>query len=222
MASQPSPVDMMFFLPEAAPQDRSPHRSSCGWDECFLLPKKIFIIKMHYIPYGGKVSMKKTRAVICLTVAIVLALYPTATAIVEHIKAETVEKGKTPSQPPALQSSRSEEMPGNISTEYITEQFDQTPSATGQLVPGQSSWPVGDGQEQIGGDYQAGYAAGYQEGYAKGWKDGVQATVQKLLNYINSLQDTDMVLGQPDDKGIIHPGGPTIEEGPKIKQAIDM
>lgn len=113
-------------------------------------------------------------------------------------------------------------MPGNISTEYITEQFDQTPSATGQLVPGQSSWPVGDGQEQIGGDYQAGYAAGYQEGYAKGWQDGVQATVQKLLNYINSLQDTDMVLGQPDDKGIIHPGGPTIEEGPKIKQAIDM
>ena len=62
--------------------------------------------------------MKKTRAVICLTVAIVLVLYPTATAIVEHIKAETVEKGKTPSQPPALQSSRSEEMPGNISTEY--------------------------------------------------------------------------------------------------------
>ena len=71
--------------------------------------------------------MKKTRAVICLTVAIVLALYPTATAIVEHIKAETVEKGKTPSHPPVLQSSRSEEMPGNISTEYITEQFDQTP-----------------------------------------------------------------------------------------------
>lgn len=166
--------------------------------------------------------MKKTWAVIYLTVAIVLVLNPTATAIVEHIKQETVERGKLPSQPPALQSSRNEEMPGNISTEYIIEQFDQTRSAARQLVPGKASWPGGDGQEQMGEDYQAGYDAGYQEGYAKGWWEGVQATVQILLNYVNSLQDKNMISSEFDNKGIIHPGGPTIEEGLKIKQFIDV
>ena len=165
--------------------------------------------------------MKKTWVVIYFAVAIILVLFPTATAIVEHIKQETVEKGTLPSQPPALQSSGSEEMPGNLSTEYLIEQYDQTRSAARQLVPGQASWPGGNGQEQIRGDYQAGYDAGYQEGYAKGWQDGVQATVQILLNYVNSLQDTDMVLSEFDNYRIIHPGGPTIEEGPKIKQFID-
>ena len=166
--------------------------------------------------------MKKTWAAIYLTVAIFLVLYPTATAIVEHIKQETVEKGNPPSQPPVLQSSISEDMPGNISEERIIAQFGQAQSEATQFVPGQASWPGGNGQEQIGGDYQAGYAAGYQEGYTKGWREGVQATIQKLLNYINSLQDTDMVLSEPDNNGIIHPGGPTMEEGPKIKQALDM
>lgn len=166
--------------------------------------------------------MKKTWVVIYFAVAIILVLFPTATAIVEHIKQETVEKGTLPSQPPALQRSGSEEMPGNLSTEYLIEQYDQTRSAARQLVPGQASWPGGNGQEQIGGDYQAGYDAGYQEGYAKGWQDGVQATVQILLNYVNSLQDTDMVLSELDSNGIVHPGGPTIEEGPKIKQPLYM
>jgi len=113
-------------------------------------------------------------------------------------------------------------MPGNISEEHIIAQFGQAQSAATQFIPGQASWPGGNGHEQIGGDYQAGYAAGYQEGYAKGWREGVQATIQKLLNYINSLQDTDMALSVFDNNGIIYPGGPTIEEGPKIKQAVDM
>lgn len=166
--------------------------------------------------------MNKTRAVICLTMAIVLVFCPTATAIVEHIKQETVERGTLPSKPPALENSGSEEMPGNISEEHIIAQFGQAQSAATQFVPGQASWPGGNGHGQIGGEYQAGYAAGYQEGYAKGWREGVQATIQKLLNYINSLQDTDMALSEFDNNGIIYPGGPTIEEGPKIKQALDM
>lgn len=176
---------------------------------------------MRYILGGGNDFMKTTKAAIFLVVAIALLLFPTSTAIVEHIKQETVERIKAPSKPPVLQSSLSEDMPDNISTESSMDQSDQTQFIPIQFVPVQTSLPGRTGQEQIGGDYQAGYAAGYQSGYSEGWWDGVQATVQILFNYINSLQDTNMVMSEFENNGIIHPGGPTIQEGPKIKQAID-
>jgi hypothetical protein len=42
-----------------------------------------------------------------------------------------------------------------------------------------------------------------------------------LLEYISSLQDTNMALSEFDKSGIVHPDRSAIEEGPKIKQAID-
>lgn len=155
--------------------------------------------------------LKKIKTGICLIVALIV-FFSTASSIVEHIKQETVERMK----PPVLLSISGEEIPGNISTDSPMEQSYQT-----QFAPDQTSWPGGNGQEQVTGDYQAGYAAGYQAGYANGWWEGAQATMQLLLKYASSLQDMNVASSEFDRNGIIHPGGPTMQEGPKIKQAVD-
>jgi len=143
-------------------------------------------------------------------VVALIALFSPANAIPEHIKQETVERmGNFTSQFYMQSNIGNQEMQGD--------QSGQTPSGGEQYMPDQATWQGSSGPEQIGGDYQA----GYQAGYANGWWDGVQATVQLLLKYLNSLQGTSTALSEFDKWGINRPGGQATMEGPKIKQAVD-
>lgn len=147
----------------------------------------------------------KTIKIIIYFITLLIFLFSPATAIPEHIKQETVERMGNFTLQPYMQSGIGNQgMQGDLS--------EQTKSA-----PLQATWQGSSGQEQIGGDYYA----GYQAGYTNGWWDGVRATVQLLLKYINSLQDTSMALNEFDRFGINHPGGAATQEGPKIKQALD-
>lgn len=151
--------------------------------------------------------MMMVKMIIYITVALI-ALFSPVNAIPEHIKQETVER---------MGNSTMQYMqPGIGNQEIQSDQQDQISSAGVQYVPEQATWPGSSGQEQIGGDYQAGYHAGY----ANGWWEGVQATVQLLLKYLNSLQDTSTALSEFDKWGIDRPGGQSTMEGPKIKQAL--
>jgi hypothetical protein len=153
--------------------------------------------------------MKMIKITIYLVVALIVLFSP-VNAIAEHSKQETVERMGNFSPQFYMQS-------GIGSQEIQGDQSDQAPPAGEQYVPDQATWPGSSGQEQIGGDYQS----GYQAGYANGWWDGVQATVQLLLKYLNSLQDTSTALSEFDKYGIDRPGGQATMEGPKIKQAVD-
>jgi hypothetical protein len=164
--------------------------------------------------------MKMIKAMIYLTVALIV-LFPTAVCIAEHIKQETVERMRNNTLQSSMPLGAGDGTPGDGSMDYTMGPPGQAPNSAAQFVPDQASWPEGTGQAQIGGDFQAGYAAGYQAGYANGWWEGAQAAVQMLLEYISSLQDMNMALSEFDKSGIVHPDRSAVEEGPKIKQAID-
>lgn len=153
--------------------------------------------------------MKMIKITIIFIVAFIV-LFSLAIAIPEHIKQETVERMGNFTPQFYMQ-------PGIGSQEMQGDQSDQTPPAGEQYILNQTTWTGSSGQQQIGGDYQS----GYQAGYANGWWDGVQATVQLLLKYLNSLQDTTTALNEFDKWGINRPSGQATTEGPKIKQAVD-
>ena len=153
--------------------------------------------------------MKMIKITIYLVVALIVLFSP-VNAIAEHSKQETVERMGNFTPQFYMQ-------PGIGSQEMQGDQSDQTPPAGEQYILNQTTWTGSSGQQQIGGDYQS----GYQAGYANGWWDGVQATVQLLLKYLNSLQDTTTALNEFDKWGINRPSGQATTEGPKIKQAVD-
>jgi flagellar biosynthesis/type III secretory pathway protein FliH len=140
--------------------------------------KRVFITYMHYIILsGGDDCMNAIRKAICLAVTFAL-LISTSNAIVEHVKAETVErmKGKPP-----LQLSGGEEASENISMD-----LEQQPEGTRPIQP-------------TGLDYDSIFEKGYQEGYQAGYKQGMMDAYQWMISRIQE-QMAGMMLEGPKIK----------------------
>ncbi len=147
--------------------------------------------------------MNAIKNAICLAVAFAL-LISTSNAIVEHSKAETVERMK--GKPPLQLSGASVEASKNISIDL------EQPDGIMSIQPyagleSNISAPKNESQEPSLSaeplEFDEIFEKGYQEGYQAGYKQGCMDAYQWMISQI-----------QEQIAGI------TLE-GPKIKQAVD-